>query len=184
MNFSKKLLSLSVLAIVSGQSALASEHAACKPITNNEVAQAQQTWGNAIVSIGKAYTEKADYKKVASDVVDNLYGYQAGEVLFKPTKAAEDQFRETGQQAKSYFVTGAVNEDKGFAIQPWSKVRFENSGTFIDSDSALAMGNYFFTDANTNKEAKVEYTFGYFKDKDCKLRINLHHSSFPYVPKK
>ncbi len=63
-----------------------------------------------------------------------------------------------------------------------NKVRFENSGTIIDSDSAISMGNYYFTDTNTGKETKVEYTFGYKKDKDGKLRINLHHSSLPYAP--
>lgn len=45
------------------------------------------------------------------------------------------------------------------------------------------MGNYYFTDANTNKEIKVEYTFGYIKDKDGNLKINLHHSSLPYAKK-
>ena len=82
----------------------------------------------------------------------------------------------------SYFVEGIVPEDHGFAIQPWNKVRFENAGIFIDDDSALAMGNYFFTDANTGLEAKVEFTFGYIKGKNGNLLINLHHSSFPYNP--
>ncbi len=103
-------------------------------------------------------------------------------VLFKPTKAAEKQFRSTREEAVSYFVTGAVPEDRGFAIQPWSKVRFENAGFIIDGDPAIAMGNYYFTDANTGKEAEVEFTFGYFRDEDGGLRIHLHHSSFPYQP--
>jgi hypothetical protein len=40
------------------------------------------------------------------------------------------------------------------------------------------MGNYFFTDLEGN-EAKVEYTFGY-QLIDGDLKIDLHHSSFPY----
>ena len=40
------------------------------------------------------------------------------------------------------------------------------------------MGNYFFTDLDGN-EAKVEYTFGY-KLINNELKIDLHHSSFPY----
>ena len=42
------------------------------------------------------------------------------------------------------------------------------------------MGNYFFTETNGN-EVKVEYTFGYVKDNDNNVLINLHHSSIPYT---
>nr|VFK78961.1 MAG: hypothetical protein BECKSD772D_GA0070982_103031 [Candidatus Kentron sp. SD] len=158
-------------------------HAENNSITQKEITNAQKTWGDAIVSIGKAYTNKEDYKALAADIVDTLYGYDEGTVLFKPTKAAKKQFRATEEEAVSYFVTGIEAEDHGFAIQPWNKVRFENSGVIIDSDSAVAMGNYYFTDANTGKEAKAEFTFGYVKDENGKLLINLHHSSFPYHPK-
>ena len=151
-------------------------------IVEKEVMEAQKIWGEAIVAIGEAYTQKEDYKALAAEIVDTLYGYDEGVVLFKPTKASEKQFRLTKEEAVSYFVTGIVSEDRGFAIQPWSKVRFENAGIIINDDSAIAMGNYYFTDANTEKEAKVEFTFGYFKDENGKLLINVHHSSFPYKP--
>ena len=151
-------------------------------IVETEVMEAQKIWGEAIVAIGDAYTQKKDYKALAEETVNTLYGYDEGEVLFKPTKASEKQFRLTKEEAISYFVTGIVPEDRGFAIQPWSKVRFENADIIINGDSAIAMGNYYFTDANTGEEAKVEFTFGYFKDENGKLRINVHHSSFPYRP--
>ena len=83
----------------------------------------------------------------------------------------------------SYFIAGderACKEDKGFAIQPWTKVRFENTNFIIENNRAIAMGNYFFADLN-GVEAKVEYTFGY-KLVEGELRIDLHHSSFPYNP--
>lgn len=48
----------------------------------------------------------------------------------------------------------------------------------IDGDSALAMGNYFFTGPD-GAEVKVEYTFGYKADGNGDLRIRLHHSSMP-----
>ena len=60
----------------------------------------------------------------------------------------------------------------------WTSVRFENSDVIIDGNTALAMGNYFFT-APDGAEVKVEYTFGYILDDDGKLRIQLHHSSMP-----
>ncbi|WP_419657326.1 hypothetical protein Dvar_64590 [Desulfosarcina variabilis str. Montpellier] len=153
-----------------------------KPITEADVHQAQKIWGDGIVAIGSAYVKKGDYKALAATHVDTLYAYDEGTVLFKPTKAAAQQFRLTESDAISYFVTGVVPEDHGFALQPWSAVRFENAGILIDTDSAVAMGNYFFTDANTGKEAKVEFTFGYIRGADGKLLINVHHSAFPYQP--
>ena len=151
-------------------------------IVEREVMEAQKIWGEAIVAIGEAYIAKKNYKALAEEIVDTLYGYDEGVVLFKPTKASEKQFRLTKEEAVSYFVTGIVPEDRGFAIQPWRKVRFENADIIINGDSVIAMGNYYFTDANTGEEAKVEFTFGYFKDENGKLRINVHHSSFPYRP--
>lgn len=151
-------------------------------ITEADVVQAQQTWGEAIVAIGEAYTSQEDYEALAEEVIDTLYGYDQGTVLFKPTKAAEEQFRLSKEDALSYFVTGIVPEDHGFAIQPWSNVRFENHGIILDDDSAIAMGNYYFTEVDSGEEVKVEYTFGYFQDEDGDLRIRLHHSSLPYSP--
>eukprot|EP00438_Fugacium_kawagutii_P031389 Skav210359 [mRNA] locus=scaffold2370:117207:117449:- [translate_table: standard] len=42
------------------------------------------------------------------------------------------------------------------------------------------MGNYFFTSSADGSVSKVEYTFGYRKCEDGKVRICLHHSSVPY----
>lgn len=58
-------------------------------------------------------------------------------------------------------------------------MRFENVKTFIHGNTALAMGNYYFTTTGGD-EVKVEYSFGYVKDKDNNLKIVLHHSSLPF----
>ena len=91
---------------------------------------------------------------------------------------------ETKEEALSYFVGGGNPEDHGFAIQPWSKVRFENNEVIFNpgGKTAEAMGNYYFTDAKTDKEVKVEFTFGYEKLKHGEVKIFLHHSSLPYNP--
>ena len=150
-------------------------------ITKEKVLAAQEMWGNGIVKIGAAFMEKQDYTAVAKDHIDTLYAYDMSPVLFKPTKAAEDQFRPTKETALSYFVAtnGACAEDKGFAIQPWTKVRFENSDIITQDNTAVAMGNYFFT-TTEGQEVKVEYTFGYILDSDGNVRINVHHSSMPF----
>ena len=145
-----------------------------------EVECAQQAWGEGIVAIAAAHTSGGDFVDLATNHVNTLYAYQMGPVLFKPTLAAIDQFRPTFDTALSYFVAsnGACPEDKGFAIKGWTNVRFENSDVIIGDNTALAMGNYFFT-APDGSEVKVEYTFGYIEDEKGKLRIQLHHSSMP-----
>ena len=151
-------------------------------IKNEEVKKIQNTWGEGVVKIGSLKHNRIECEKFTSDFLDNLYAFEMGDVLFKPTKCAIEQFRPTKSEALSYFIAGddrACDEDKGFAIQPWTKVRFENSGFILEEERALSMGNYFFTDLNGD-EAKVEYTFGY-KLIDGKLKIDLHHSSFPYT---
>ncbi len=170
-----------LLAMMIGIASMAAPSKA-QPITEAEILEAQKVWGDGIVAIGKAYTSGGDYKALAAEHVDTLYGYDEGTVLFKPTKAAAEQFRLTETKAASYFVGGVVKEDHGFALQTWTKVRFENAGIVSDAGSAVAMGNYFFTDAKTGKEAKVEFTFGYVRGPDGKLLINVHHSAFPYKP--
>jgi len=151
-------------------------------ITEAEVLEVQKAWGEGIVKIGKAYLNEEDYKAIATDHINKFYNYQEGSVLFKPTLASEKQFRTDFQGALSYFVGGNENysEDKGFAIKPWSSVRWENIGTKINGNMAVAMGNYYFTPAKGGDEVKVEYSFAYTKDNDGKLKIILHGSHIPY----
>merc|ERR1711924_499017 len=135
-------------------------------ISKAEVAAAQAAWAKGIVDIGAAFSAKGDYKGKAAEVLDSLYGYSSGmEVLFKPTKAAAVPFRPTRDGAASYFCGGSVPEDKGFAIAPWTKVRFANHGTLLNADAATAMGEYYLTDTS-GVEHKAEYTFQYKKAKD------------------
>ena len=150
-------------------------------VTQEQVEKIQNIWGDGVVKIGALKHDRKECEKFASEFLDNLYAFEKGKVLFKPTKCEKEQFRPTKTEALSYFISGddrACDEDKGFAIQPWTKVRFENTGFILEIDRAISMGNYFFTDLDGN-EAKVEYTFGY-KSINGNLKIDLHHSSFPY----
>ena len=157
-------------------------------VTEAEVMDAQAAWATAIKRISKVYLDKGDYVKCASNAAAELYGYGHSNVLFKPTKAAKHPFRPTGAAAMSYFVggkavEGGYDEDAGFAInggKGWSEVVFDNHQIDLIHNVAIAMGEYRFTCSTTGKESKVEYTFGYKKNRDGKVRIFLHHSSVPY----
>ncbi|MEM1057093.1 MAG: phosphoribosyl-AMP cyclohydrolase [Bacteroidota bacterium] len=162
--------------------AAATAEAPANPITAAEVEAAQQAWGEGIVAIGQVFTDGGDFSARAQEHIAMHYAYTDGQtVLFKPTLAAEDQFRGDADEALSYFVGTEGTEDGGFAIAPYTDVRWENEGTVIDEDGdmAVAMGNYFFTGTD-GSETKVEYSFGYVKDAEGNLKIALHHSSLPF----
>ncbi len=150
-------------------------------ITKKQVEEVQNIWGNGVVKIGALKENKVACETFTSEFLDNCYAFDQGAVLFKPTKCSLEQFRPSKAEALSYFIAGegrACNEDKGFALQPWTKVRFENTGMLLEESRAIAMGNYFFT-TEEGQEVKVEYTFGYTLV-DGALKIDLHHSSFPF----
>lgn len=152
-------------------------------ITEREVVAAQKAWGDGIIKIGKVYQEGGDYSAAAAAHIDQFYAYDLSLLLFKPTLASVDQFRTSFDSALSYFVGGnpAYPEDKGFAIKPWSKVRWKNVGITNNScNMAVAMGNYYFTSTTSGEETKVEYTFGYIRGLDGALKIVVHQSSVPY----
>lgn len=164
--------------------AIAHDHKSKKgvqPITKAEVEAAQKGWSDSLLEIAKAEREGRDPRPLAEAHIKKFYAYDLGTVLFKPTVASVDQFRGNFDEAMSYFVKGSNPEDKGFALNPWTNIRWENEGVVTDKDSAMAMGNYFFTKTD-GSVTKVEYSFGYVRAKDGGLKINLHHSSLPFVP--
>merc|ERR1719502_1213284 len=161
------------------------------PITEAEVTEAQALWAESIASISKVYAEKGDYVAAAGEAAGKLYGYGKSDVLFKPTKATNNPFRPTGEDAMSYFVGADAmsndkfkGEDAGFAInggRGWKDVTFRNHNIDLNGPTAQAMGDYVFTDATSGDKVRVEYTFGYKRNDDGKVRIYLHHSSVPYA---
>tara|TARA_B100001079_G_C16064858_1_gene363029 strand:- start:132 stop:587 length:456 start_codon:yes stop_codon:yes gene_type:complete len=146
-----------------------------------EIEKAQEKWGEGIVKIGELKDSMKECRMFTLDFINKMYDYNEGIVQFKPTKAADAQFRGDIRAALSYFI-GSDNdfpEDNGFAINPWIKVEFENNSINIIDDIGIAMGNYFFTSIN-GKKTKVEYSFVYKKNGNGDLKIILHHSSLPF----
>ena len=156
-------------------------HAASGGMTAADVDALKQAWGEGIVEIGAVHTDGGDYRTAAREHIETFYAYGDEDVLFKPTLASEDQFRGTFDEALSYFVGGEIEEDGGFAIAPYTDVRWESEGTIVNGDTAMSMGNYYF-ETTDGSEVKVEYTFGIVRMEDGTPKIVLHHSSLPYAP--
>ena len=176
---------LATMALVGANSVHASafaDHVNALPegpaITQKDVELAQHGWGKAVVEIGKAGPNAAT---VAEEAARAAYAFELGPIQFKPTLASEQPFRPDLEGALSYFVSGNSKyaEDKGFALKPWSNVRFDNHTVTMQGNIAIAMGHYYFTGPD-GVETKVEYTKGYVKTPDERVLIFLQDSSLPY----
>jgi hypothetical protein len=160
-------------------------------ITYDEVNAAQQAWCDALVKIGQLKEEGGDYKSFANQVLSDAYNYDYGKVFFKPTLAYGAQtFRNDKKGALAYFVGGDPDypNDKGFALTPWVKARYDNAGEKnqgiqIYGSVAITMGNVWVT-GKDGKEVMVDKTWVFKKGKDGKLRIIVHKSSLPFAPAK
>jgi len=165
------------------------EEGAQEIITYDEVNAAQQAWCDALVKIGKLKEEGGDYKAFAEQVLSEAYNYDNGKVFFKPTLAFGDQtFRNDKKGALSYFIGGdpAYPNDKGFAMAPWVKARYDNvgeknEGIQIYGSVAITMGNVWVT-GKDGKEVMVDKTWVFKKGKDGKLKIIVHKSALPFSP--
>jgi hypothetical protein len=70
-----------------------------KLLTKKMIRAVQQSWGDGIIKIGNAFRNKEDYKSIAAEFIKQHYGYDDGIVLFKPTLASIEQFRDTFEKA-------------------------------------------------------------------------------------
>jgi hypothetical protein len=160
-------------------------------ITYDEVNAAQQAWCDALVKIGQLKEEGGDYKAYAKQALSEAYNYDNGKVFFKPTLAFGDQtFRNDKKGALAYFIGGDPDypNDKGFALTPWIKARYDNAGKKNDGiqiygSVAITMGNVWVT-GKDGKEVMVDKTWVFKKGEDGKLKIIVHKSALPYNPKK
>jgi hypothetical protein len=165
------------------------EEGAQNIITYDEVNAAQQAWCDALVKIGQLKETGGDYKAYAEQVLSEAYNYDNGKVFFKPTLAfGEQTFRNDKKGALAYFIGGDPDypNDKGFALTPWVKARYDNAGPNnegiqIYGSVAITMGNVWVT-GKDGKEVMVDKTWVFKKGKDGKLRIIVHKSALPFSP--
>lgn len=154
-------------------------------INETELATARAAWGEGLVAISKAYDETGidGARDLADNLLDSLYGFEFGPILFKPTLSGGARtFRTDRKGTLSYFIghDPEFPRDTGFGLKSWRDVRFETSSAFIEGDVAMWMGWVTFTDRNGDV-VKVDKSFGYRRAADGSLKLVLHHSSLPYT---
>ena len=154
------------------------------PIKEKDLSNARIAWGDGLIKISKTFETEGieEATSVAGNMIDKLYFYNFGEVLFKPTLSGGSQtFRPTKEGALSYFVghNSSYPNDNGFGIKFWREVSSETCAIFTDDTVAMWMGWVTFTDRD-GQVTKVDKSWGYKLDDNGNLRITLHHSSLPY----
>ncbi|CAL1154449.1 unnamed protein product [Cladocopium goreaui] len=176
-------------------------------ITEEEVKSVQAAWANAIRSISKTYLEGGDYVAAAAKAAGELYGYGHTNVLFKPTKTKVEYtfgYKKNADGKVRIFLhhssvpysvpaataSGAITEEEVKRVQAaWANAIKSISKTYLEGGDYVAAAakaaGELYGYGHTNvlfkpTKTKVEYTFGYKKNADGKVRIFLHHSSVPY----
>ena len=154
-------------------------------INETELAEARAAWGDGLVAISRAYDNGGIQKAraVAGDILDSLYGFEFGPVLFKPTlSGGAKTFRTDRTGTLSYFIGHNPDfpQDTGFGLKSWREVSSQTSSVFVEGEVAMWMGWVTFTDRNGDA-VKVDKSFGYRRAADGRLKLVLHHSSLPYT---
>ena len=153
-------------------------------ISELELEKARIDWGEGIIAISEAHEAEGIEKAtaLANQVLDNLYGFDFGPILFKPTLSGGlDTFRTDKEGTLSYYIgnNSKFPSDKGFAIKSWSKIVSNTSSISVGENYAMWMG--WVTLTNKDDEIiKVDKSWGYKKTNNGSLKIVLHHSSLPY----
>jgi len=153
-------------------------------ITETDLAKARTAWGDGLIAISTAFDAGGieAVKAIAGGLLDSLYGFEFGPILFKPTLSGGAQtFRTDRTGTLSYFIGHNPDfpQDTGFGLKSWRDVSSDTASFFIEDDFALWMGWVRFTDRHGDT-VKVDKSFGYRRAADGSLKLVLHHSSLPY----
>jgi hypothetical protein len=145
-------------------------------ITDKNITEFISSWRDGIMLIQKAYITNNDYKERARTFVDNHYLFNEELVLFKPTLTNDIVFRNTKDDALSYFIGGKYPEDKGFALKNFEDIEINEVNTIIEKELIAVMGVFILKLKDTTKPLRIAFTF-ILKSTNSGLKIKIHHSS-------
>ena len=134
------------------------------------------SWTKGVIEIGKAYSEKKDFEKEALKFLSKHYAFKTQEILFKPTFTKEKIFRNSLDEALSYFVKGRFSEDNGFALKPWEEINLQELNILNEKNLSSAMGTLSFKPVSSSETTLVAFTF-IFCLEEKEIKIKIHHSS-------
>ena len=126
--------------------------------------------------IRTAYKKNENYKNMALEFINKHYLFNEESVLFKPTLTNKTIFRNSVDDALSYFIGGKYSEDTGFALKAFESVTIDETNTIIENDLIAIMGILDFKLMSPTEHMRVAFTF-ILKTTESGLKIKIHHSS-------
>jgi hypothetical protein len=134
------------------------------------------SWTKGVIEIGQAYSNKENYEKEALKFLSKHYAFKTQQILFKPTFTKEKIFRNSLEEALSYFVKGKFTEDNGFALKPWEEINLQELNILNEENLSSAMGTLLFKPVSSSKTTLVAFTFVFCLEEE-EIKIKIHHSS-------
>ena len=134
------------------------------------------SWTNGLSMIRTAYEKNESHKKVAIKFINKFYLFNEEPVLFKPTLTNKTIFRNSVDDALSYFIGGKYPEDTGFALKAYESVNINETNTIIEKGLIAIMGILDFKLMSPTEHMRVAFTF-ILKTTESGLKIKIHHSS-------
>jgi hypothetical protein len=134
------------------------------------------SWTKGVIEIGQAYSNKENYEKEALKFLSKHYAFKTQQILFKPTFTKEKIFRNSLEEALSYFIKGEFTEDNGFALKPWKEVNLKELNILNEENLSSAMGTLSFKPVSSSDTILVAFTFVFCLEEE-EIKIKIHHSS-------
>ena len=124
------------------------------------------------------YARIEEILKLCVDHIEilNLKDFSSGNVLFKPTFTSDVIFRNNFEDALSYFISGDISEDSGFAIKPWQDIKVSEVNFLAEDNFCAVMGVLNLKSLNSENQTKIAFTFVLVKNNN-RIKIKIHHSS-------
>ena len=144
--------------------------------TKQDLFEFIKSWTDGLSMIRTAYEKNEDYKNIALEFINKHYLFNEESVLFKPTLTNKTIFRNSVDDALSYFIGGKYPEDTGFALKAYESININETNTIIEKGLIAIMGILDFKLVNSDESMKVAFTF-VLKSSETGLKIKIHHSS-------
>lgn len=144
--------------------------------TKQDLLEFVTSWADGLSMIRTAYEKNDDYKAIALEFINKHYLFNEESVLFKPTLTNKTIFRNSVDDALSYFIGGKYSEDTGFALKAFESVTIDETNTIIENDLIAIMGILDFKLMSPTEHMRVAFTF-ILKTTESGLKIKIHHSS-------
>tara|TARA_Y100001935_G_C17115712_1_gene413084 strand:+ start:47 stop:493 length:447 start_codon:yes stop_codon:yes gene_type:complete len=135
-----------------------------------------KSWTKGVIDIGQAYLKKEDFENKALKFLSKHYAFKTQQILFKPTFTKEKIFRNSLEEALSYFVKGKFSEDNGFALKPWKEINLQELNILNEENLSSAMGTFSFKPVSASETTLVAFTFVFCLEEE-EIKIKIHHSS-------